>query len=71
MKLKKEILKIAGIFIFCYFVFSTHIFATLGEGFNSNLYNNVTSEQSTELDGLFFNVAGTVMLILQIFGINN
>lgn len=69
MRLKKKILKIAGIFMFCYFVFSTQIFATLGEGFNNSLYNNVTSEQDTELDGLLFNIAGTVMLILQILAL--
>lgn len=40
--------------------------ATLGEGFNSGVYNQVTSEQPTELDNTLYKVVSTIVLILQI-----
>ena len=52
--------------MFCYFVFSTQIFATLGEGFNNSIYNNVTSEQDTELDGLLFNVKLNCYIVVEL-----
>lgn len=46
-----------------------YINATLGEGLNNNIYSNVTSEQSTELDGTLSTIASTIMVVLQVLAI--
>lgn len=40
--------------------------ATLGQGFDTGVYNQVTSEQATELDDTLYKVVSTIVLILQI-----
>ena len=64
---KKLLFSLMIIFMIC--ISFCSVKATLGEGFNTHLYDDVTSEKSTELDGLLFKIAGTVMLVLQILAI--
>lgn len=64
---KKLLFSLMIIFMIC--ISFCSVKAKLGDGFNTNLYNDVTSEKDTELDNALFNVAGTVMLVLQILAI--
>lgn len=69
MKFKKGILKIGVMFVLLYLVCSTCIFATLGSGFNENLYNQVANEGNTTLDNTISKIGSTIFLVLQIAAI--
>lgn len=47
-------------------IFTSTLYAALGDGFNEGVYNSVTSEKATKLDDTLYKVAGTVLLILQV-----
>lgn len=42
------------------------VYATLGGQLDTGIYNQVTSEQATELDNTLYKIAGTVITILQV-----
>ena len=63
--LEKIIFLYVMLVILCNIKFE-YINASLGEGFNTDIYNQVTTEQNTEIDNALFRISGTVILILQI-----
>ncbi len=66
--LEKIIFLYVMLVILCNIKFE-YINASLGEGFNTDIYNQVTTEQNTEIDNALFRISGTVILILQILAI--
>lgn len=42
------------------------VYATLGGQLDTGIYNQVTSEQATELDNTLYKIAGTIITILQV-----
>lgn len=53
-------------FVISLFLTSSNVFATLGNGFNEGLYNQVTSEGATDLDKPVFKIMHTIMILLQV-----
>lgn len=45
---------------------SNNVFATLGNGFDEGIYNQVTSEGATDLDKPLFRILHTIITLLQV-----
>ncbi len=61
----KKVLFIGIVLVVC--LVSVNItYAALGGPLDSNLYGQVTSEASTELDATLWKIAGSIMTILQV-----
>ena len=71
MKIKKNIgiFLIIFTFLFIGFELNTNIFASLGNGFNEDLYYDVAQENDTSVDGLVSKIGSTILLILQVSAI--
>lgn len=68
-KINNKIIAFVLIIIIFFSATFEYVNASLGGRLDSSLYNQVTSEQDTELDGALSNVASTIMIILQVLAI--